>query len=235
MGCVMALIGCTALPSDDAPTGPAPVVSAVPVVSAASAAAAAAAASAARALLADPQTLADAASRRLLAFHERVREMQPADLAREQLRLDAARQAPEGGDANEAAAATLELALLLAQTRVNGDLGRALALTEPLARGAAPARWQPMARLLAARLADQRRAEEQTEKQAQQLRDQQRRIDQLNSQLEALKAIERSLNTRPAAPPGAGSTPATPGAAAAPGGAAPSAPLTAPAAPRAAP
>jgi hypothetical protein len=97
-------------------------------------------------------------------------------------------------------AATLESALLLAQTRQPGDLARAQILLEPLAREGAAAPWANLARLLLARLADQRRLEEQTERQAPQLRDQQRRLEQLASQLEALKAIERSLARRPAAP-----------------------------------
>ncbi|MGH8832019.1 MAG: hypothetical protein ACREXV_13160, partial [Polaromonas sp.] len=50
----------------------------------------------------------------------------------------------------------------------------------------------PLARLLASRYGEQRRLEEQLEKQTQQLREVQRR-------LEALKAIERSLTSRPPA------------------------------------
>jgi len=104
-------------------------------------------------------------------------------------------------------AATLENALLLAQTRQANDLARAHVLLEPLAREGAPAPWAKLARLLQAQLADQRRLEEQTERQVQQLRDQQRRLEQLASQLEALKAIERSLATRPIPPPPAASPP----------------------------
>jgi hypothetical protein len=52
---------------------------------------------------------------------------------------------------------------------------------------------QPFARLLLAQIADQRRADEQAERQAQQLREAQRRIEQLNDRLEAVRAIERSL------------------------------------------
>jgi len=132
----------------------------------------------------------------VLAFHDRVRDLGPADLAREVARL---------GDTAPDPGAMLELAVVLAQTRQNGDLARAVGLLEPLARASAPAAWQPVARLLHTRLAEQRRQEEQLERQAQQLRDQQRRVDQLNSQLEALRAIERSLATRPGTPgaPGA--------------------------------
>jgi hypothetical protein len=149
----------------------------------------------------DPAAVADAAARRLLAFHERLREMGAADIAREQLRLAESPDDP---------AATLELALLLGSSRSNGDLVRALALLEPLARAGAPAPWQAMARLLQGRLAEQRRLEEQLDKQSQQLRDQQRRIEQLGAQLEALKAIERSLSARPAPAPAASAPPRTP-------------------------
>jgi len=135
-----------------------------------------------------PSDQADAAARRLLAFHERLRELGPADLGREVARL--------GEPADPAA--TLELALVLAQTRQNGDLARAQALVEPQTRAISP--WQSLARLLHARLSEQRRLEDLNERQTQQLREQQRRLDQLSSQIEALRAIERSLSPRPAAP-----------------------------------
>ncbi len=138
----------------------------------------------------DATALADAAARRLLAFSERLREMGPVDLVREQARMadapDASGQAP---------AQTLEQALLLAQRQQPGDLARAVALLEPLTRATAPAPWQAPARLLHARLYEQRKLEEQLERQAVQLRDQQRRLEQVAAQLEALKAIERSLNS----------------------------------------
>lgn len=134
---------------------------------------------------------ADAAARSLVAYHERLRTMGTPELAREYLRLGDAGAPPQ----------TLELALLLAQRRANGDLARALALLEPLLReDAAASPYAAPARLLHARLAEQRRLEEQLERQGQQLREQQRRIEQLTSQLEALRAIERSLTTRPLAP-----------------------------------
>jgi hypothetical protein len=147
----------------------------------------------------DPGAQADAAARRLITFSERLRELSPAELAREQARLT---------DAPADPAQTLELALLLGSGRSNGDLPRALALLEPLARPGAPAPWQALARLLHGRLAEQRRLEEQLERQGQQLRDQQRRIEQLGSQLEALKAIERSLNARPQSPAAPATAPA---------------------------
>ncbi len=158
----------------------------------------------------DPQQLEDGATRQLLAWQERQRGLAGADLARE----IALREPPVGANA------TLELALLLAQraastataaagTAPNGDLARALVLIDPVARGTAPER--AVARLLQARLADQRRLEEQIERQGQQLREQQRRLEQLAAQLEALRAIERSLSgSRPGGPP----TPAAPAPAA---------------------
>ena len=48
---------------------------------------------------------------------------------------------------------------------------------------------------------EQRRLEDSLERQSQQLREHQRRIDQLNERLEAMRAIERSLTTRPPAAP----------------------------------
>ena len=59
-----------------------------------------------------------------------------------------------------------------------------------------------MARRCSASTENSRRAEEAADRSAQQLReaqrDNQRKLDQLNEKLEQLKAIERSLNTRPA-------------------------------------
>lgn len=152
-----------------------------------------------------PAERADAAARRLFAFQERLRELPPAEVARELGQRDPPSDA----------AATVELALLLAHNRTseraNGDLARAIALLDPLVRnGASP--WQGPARLLHARLVEQRRLEEQVEKLAQQQREQARRIEQLASQLEALRAIERSLSApRPATP--APAAPAAPPAA----------------------
>lgn len=143
-----------------------------------------------------PPPAEDLAARQLLAFHERLRSLPAAELAREQVRL-----------ANPASPAdTLALALVLSLTRQPGDLARGLALLDPLVREPSP--LAPLARLLQGRLAEQRRVEELAERQAQQLRDQQRRIEQLSQQLEALRAIERSLGTRPSPPPA--SAPRTP-------------------------
>jgi hypothetical protein len=143
---------------------------------------------------------AAAAARRVLAYHERVRQMSAPELTQELARLNAAPGGP---------ATTLELALALGYTRNNGDLARGLSLLESLLRINTPeiVPWQPAARLIAARYAEQRKLEEQIERQNQQLKDSQRKLDQLNEKLEALKAIERSLTVRAPTMPPAGSAP----------------------------
>lgn len=142
----------------------------------------------------------------VLAHADRTLRMSPAELTREIARL---------GEAEDASVQTpLLLANALVQTRQPVDTARALGLVQRvLANGAAAAQpLHPLARLLEARLLQQRRLEDQLERQAQQLRDAQRRNDQLNERLEAVRAIERSLTTRPAPLPaapasGSGSSP----------------------------
>lgn len=145
---------------------------------------------------------ADAAARRLLFYADQLRQLPAGELGAEVARLNAAWAA-----SGNAPAQALELALALAQTRNPADTGRALALVEPLARmpSAEQQPWQGLARLLAMRLAEQRRLEDALERQGRELRESQRSVQQLNEKLEALKAIERSLNNR--AP--AASAPAT--------------------------
>jgi len=129
-----------------------------------------------------------------LAYADRVQRMPPAELTREIARL---------GEAEETLAASpLNLALALAQTRQPVDTARALAQVQRLLGHNDPAMQplQPLARLLEARLLQQRRLEEQLERQSQQLRDAQRRNEQLNERLEAVRAIERSMTARPPAP-----------------------------------
>ncbi len=144
---------------------------------------------------------ADEAARHVLAYHERLRHLSSAELTQELSRLNTAPGGP---------ATTLETALALGQTRNAGDLARGLSLLDSLVRMNTPELqpWQPIARLIAVRFAEQRRVEEQVERLNVQLRDSQResqrKVDQLNEKLEALKAIERSLTVRPpavAAPP----------------------------------
>jgi hypothetical protein len=146
----------------------------------------------------------DAVARRFAAYHDRIRTLSPAELQQEILRI---------GEPGASAAATMELATVLGYTRGNGDLVRAISLLDALLRAPAPeaAEWLPWARLLRSRYVEQRRAEENAERQAQQLRDAQRRLEQAQQQLEALKAIERSLTQRPgASPPGSADPRPTP-------------------------
>lgn len=132
----------------------------------------------------------------LLQYADRLRRMAPAELAGELTRLadipEAQRQPGE----------ELQLAMALSQTRVPADLVRAQGLAQRVlgnpreeARG-----LYPLAGLLVARYTEQRRVEEALDRQAQQLREQQRRIDQLTERLEAVRAIERSLTSRPPPP-----------------------------------
>jgi hypothetical protein len=128
----------------------------------------------------------------LLTYADRVRQMPSAELGQESARLS-----PD----QSSAANQLQLALVLGQSRQLQDLVRA---QELLARvlgnsGDQAQPLHPLARLLAARFGEQRRVEEQLEKERQQGRELQRKLDQTNDRLEALKAIERSLTSRPAA------------------------------------
>jgi len=159
--------------------------------------AAASAAETARANAGQPTPLPEAVvfasgmTLRMLAYAERVRVMPPAELSQEAGRLgDAA--SPE---------AQLQLSLVLSQQRQLPELIRAQELLARVLGNADAQALHPLARLLASRYSEQRRLEEQLEKQGQQLRDVQRRLDQTNERLEALKAIERSLTSRPPAAP----------------------------------
>ena len=129
---------------------------------------------------------------RVLAFADRVRSMSAAELNQEVARL---------GNAY-IPLSQLQLAIVLSQLRQTPELIRAQELlTRLLANPDAEAQaLHPLARLLAARYGEQRRLEDLLEKQNQQTREVQRRLDQTNERLEALKAIERSLTSRAAAP-----------------------------------
>nr|WP_315233598.1 hypothetical protein [uncultured Albidiferax sp.] len=132
---------------------------------------------------------ADEAGRQLLRWQETLRVAAPDTLPALAARLAAEPATPAG---------TVHLALVWMNTRTPGDVNRALPLLEQLQQSADPAAqpWVDWARLLATRAGEQKRLEELVARQSQQLRDSQRRIDQLNEQLEALKAIERSLAPR---------------------------------------
>ncbi len=157
-----------------------------------------------------PPEPADLAARRLLAYHEQLRQLSGAELANEINRLNAAVSATPTAAPPDA---VLELALALAQQHNGGDVARAIALLEPITRSSAPelAPWQPLARLLLGRVLEQRRLEDALAREVNRNRDQQRTLQQLNEKLEALKAIERSMASRPApAPAPAAPAPATP-------------------------
>ncbi len=150
-------------------------------------------------------TPSDLAARRALANHEQLRGLPPNELAQEIARLSALPPAPD---------TSIDLAMALLLTRNGGEQNRAISLVEPLARSATPESedWQPIARLLLARLLELRRLEELLDRRNQDLRDSQRDVKQLNEKLEALKAIERSLAPRPisSVTPGTAANGATP-------------------------
>lgn len=147
-------------------------------------------------------TREDAVMRHVLAYYDRLGRMTDEERNGERLRLGENPTLPQD---------VVEQALVLGQTRGSGDVTRAIALLLGLTRSTEPdaAPWMPVARLLAttymASQGEQRRLEDRLEKQAQQLRDSQKKqdqlgdkVDQLNQKLDALKAIELSLPSRPA-------------------------------------
>jgi hypothetical protein len=97
------------------------------------------------------------------------------------------------------AAQAMRRALLLGQGRGSAELAQAAAQLEIVAAATDPQAEQlkPLAALLAARLAEQRRLQDSVDKLSQQLRDSLRRNEQLNEKLEALKAIEQTLPAKP--------------------------------------
>ncbi len=143
-----------------------------------------------------PREAPDLAARHLLATEDRLSALNTADLTAE------AGRSVDGATVEQ----QMDQALALSMTHNPGDLARAQGLLDQVLHNNAPQAdpWRSLARLLAYRLGEQKRAEDAVERGAQQLRDaqrdNQRRLDDVNSKLEALKAIERSLNTRQAPP-----------------------------------
>lgn len=133
---------------------------------------------------------------RVLTQTDRIVGLAAPELSKEVTRLSAVEDAaPEN---------PLLLAIALSHTRQAVDTARALGLVQRVLANDTTEEAQalhPLARLVEARLLQQRRLEDQVEKQSQQLRDAQRRNDQLNERLEAVRAIERSLTARPVPPP----------------------------------
>jgi hypothetical protein len=142
---------------------------------------------------ASPSATEGEAAARLLRYADRVRGLSPAELSLEIAAI---------GDPGGAPERQLQLALALMHLNQPVETARALGLAQRVANSAAPdsAPLKPLARLLAQRLLEHRKIEEALDKQNAQLREQQRRIDQLNERLEAMRAIERSINNRPPAP-----------------------------------
>ncbi len=196
-GCLLLLAGCAPLPSvhpapppapapapePPPPPPPPPVVAAEPAPSPAV-----------------PHV--EAVAQRLFAFNDYLRQLPPGELAQEVQRLNVA------ASATPSAVNFLEFALALGLTRSNGDLARAMGLIEPLLRSTAPdvLPWQPFARFIQVRYAEQRRLEEALDRQIKEQRDTRNRLDQANEKLEALKAIERSLTPRLAPLPSSSSS-----------------------------
>ena len=135
-----------------------------------------------------PEPIVEAA-RHLYEYHERIDDLSPAALAEEIQRLGNAPPDPE---------TTLKLAMALSFTGLTVDSVRALALLQPLVTPptAVAEPWRTLATMIAANIADVRRMQERNERQAQQLKDSQRRLDEASQKLEALRAIERSLDSR---------------------------------------
>lgn len=137
----------------------------------------------------------------MLAYADSLRNLSAAELAQEVGNV---------AEPGETAPRLMRLALALnmARTPINNIraqvlLQRVLAQNSPEARA-----LHPLARLVAAHVAEARRLDELLERQNQQLRDAQRRIEQLNERLEAVRAIERSLPSRPVPAPAPAAAPA---------------------------
>lgn len=139
--------------------------------------------------VAAPAPVVNDLTQQVLTYADRIRQLQPAELNLEVARLGEAKTPVE----------QLELSLALSQLRQLPELLRAQELMARVQGNRDAAALHPLARLLASRYQEQRRLEEQVERQAQQLRDTQRRLEQTSDRLEALKAIERSLVSRPPA------------------------------------
>ncbi|MES2075016.1 MAG: hypothetical protein V4462_05280 [Pseudomonadota bacterium] len=134
----------------------------------------------------------------LLNYHQALRRMSQGELLKELSGFNAQTKSPK---------LSLQTAMILMLTRGNGDLPRAQLLLDSVAASAEPEAepLKPLSQLLASNCAEARRLAEHGDKLALQLKDSQRRNEQLSDMLEGLKAIERSLPTRPAASAAAGS------------------------------
>ena len=136
----------------------------------------------------------------LLAYHQNLKALSPAELSRELNNLNTQPKTP---------ISSMRKAMVLSISRNANDLSLAqihldtvLSSTEDEAEA-----LKPLARVLGTQWTEQRRLADALDKLNTQARDNQRKTDQLNEKLEALKAIERTLPASPAtAAPAAGAS-----------------------------
>ena len=140
----------------------------------------------------------------LFRFSERLRSMNAAERKQE---LNAqSSQVPRSGagpapGTEPSPKFQMQLALALLQTREPVETARALGLLQRVAASTEPqaSAYTALAHVLIDNLLTTRRLEDNLERTGQQLRDSLRRIDALNERLDAMRAIERSLNAPPSA------------------------------------
>ncbi len=124
----------------------------------------------------------------MMAFYESARKQSSADLGRT---YDKAKQsfAQNKGDTNRA---RLILLLILPNTPFR-DLSAALHLLNEWPRDTKPASLQSFRHLLGGMLAEQQRLSHSAEELAQKLKDEQKRVEMLQSQIDAIKNMEKDL------------------------------------------
>lgn len=136
----------------------------------------------------------------LLAYHQNLKALSPAELSRELNNLNTQPRTPVG---------SMRKAMVLSIGRNANDLALAqihldtvLSSTDEEAEA-----LKPLARMLGTQWTEQRRLADALDKLGTQARDNQRKTDQLTEKLEALKTIERTLPASPAtAAPAAGAS-----------------------------
>ncbi|QCB48231.1 hypothetical protein [Hydrogenophaga sp. PAMC20947] len=145
----------------------------------------------------DEDALAD-----LLRYAERLRAMGAVE--RKQELITQGTQVPKSGQGTSPAVAPspkilMQFALALLQTREPVETARALGLLQRVASSteADASAYTALAHVLIDNLTTIRRLEDNLERTTQQLRESQRRIDALNERLDAMRAIERSMNAPP--------------------------------------
>lgn len=178
------------MPAQAAGTAPAPAVAAAP----------GAAPGAAQAMA--PVEAVEDATAGLLRYATRLRAMGASELKQELNTLVG--QGTRGGTGPATGTGTtpktqMQLALVLLQIREPVETARALGLLQRVATSAesGASGYKALAYLLIDNLITTRRLEDNLERTSQQLRESQRRIDVLNERLDAMRAIERSMNAPP--------------------------------------